>query len=195
MSLEEAVEKVRRTTDGVRENHARALDRRTRTRKTATSTRRAQEILQACAERVQAKAHKQIVAVVTRCLRAVFGTTGPNAYEFRIDFLRKRGKTEADMYFVKNGEREDPRDGVPGGVLDVAAFALRVAEVLMQRPPVRRLLILDEPFKFPSLRRNYRERVKDLVTALAEELDFQFIIVTHDPVFEVGKVIDLGGKE
>ena len=60
------------------------------------------------------------------------------------------------------------------------------------RPPRRRLIVLDEPFKFVSDRGDYRARARDLLDALSTELGFQFVIVTHDPTFEIGKVIDLG---
>jgi DNA repair exonuclease SbcCD ATPase subunit len=156
--------------------------------KERNASRKAQALLQAVAKTVQEKAHKQITTVVTRCLAAVFD----NPYTFEIRFEKKRGKTDARPVFVRDGHEYDPTDGVGGGVLDVAAFGLRVAEVLMQRPPARRLLILDEPFKFPSARRGYRERVRDLMLTLAEELDFQFVVVTHDPTFEVGTVVNLG---
>lgn len=112
-------------------------------------------------------------------------------YKFKIKFEKKRGKTEAVPVFTRDGFEFAPTDGVGGGVLDVAAFGLRIAEVLMQRPQSRRLLVLDEPFKFPSLRKGYRERVRDLLVTLAEELDFQIVIVTHDPTFEVGRVVNL----
>jgi DNA repair exonuclease SbcCD ATPase subunit len=166
-----------------------AADRLDKARRRVKAEEQARAILQAVAKKVQERAHKQIQAVVSRCLAAVFD----NPYAFEIRFEKKRGKTEARPVFVRDGHEYAPEDGVGGGVLDVAAFGLRVAEVLMQRPAVRRVLILDEPFKFPSLRRGYRERVRDLLVTLAEELDFQIIIVTHDPTFEVGKVIDMGG--
>lgn len=148
---------------------------------------KAREIINTVARLVQERAHRQIQSVVSRCLAAVF----ENPYRFKIKFEKKRGKTEAVPVFVRDGFEFAPTDGVGGGVLDVAAFGLRVAEVLMQQPASRRLLVLDEPFKFPSLRKGYRERVRDLLVTLAEELDFQVVIVTHDPTFEVGRTISL----
>ncbi len=93
--------------------------------------------------------------------------------------------------FLRNGQELGRRIG--GGVYDVAAFALRIAAVLLQRPKARRVLFLDEPFRFVSERNLNRERVRDLVTTLARELEFQFIIVTHDRVLEIGTVVELGG--
>lgn len=126
---------------------------------------------------------------MTRCLAAVFD----DPYEFRIVFEQKRGKTDARLTFVRNGEEVDPEDGCGGGVLDVAAFALRLGCLLTRRPRRRRVLILDEPFKHLSERKNYRERVRDLLLTVSEELNVQFVMVTHDPIFSVGKVIEIGG--
>jgi DNA repair exonuclease SbcCD ATPase subunit len=147
----------------------------------------AQVIVCLVAEKVQAQAHTQIASIVTRCLRAVFN----DPYEFKIDFERKRGKTEARLTFVKKGYKIDPINGAGGGVVDVASFALQIACILLQRPSRRKVFIADEPFKFVSERKQYRERVRDLIETLAEDLGFQFILVTHDRTLEAGKVIEI----
>lgn len=191
MNLEKTIAEMesRRRVATVR--YREAKEKYTRLKKLERAARKAQAVLQAVAKLVQEKAHQQITRIVTRCLAAVFD----DPYTFELRFEKKRGKTDARPVFVRGGHDHPVDEAVEGGVLDVAAFGLRIAEVLMQRPPVRRLLILDEPFKFPSVKKGYRERTRDLLMTLAEELDFQFVVVTHDPLFEVGKVIDLGGKE
>jgi hypothetical protein len=158
-----------------------------RERRRVETAVKAQQILQVIAQRVQETAHKQIAAIVTRCLKAVFD----DPYTFKIHFERKRGKTEARMVFVRKGMELDPKTGVGGGVLDVAAFALRLACLLLQRPARRRLLILDEPFKFVSERKEYRERVRQLLESLSEEMDVQLVLVTHDSILETGKVVEI----
>lgn len=152
--------------------------------KTAVSC---QSILQNIAQNVQQQAHKQIASVVTRCLRAVF----EKPYRFRITFERKRGRTEAKLTFVRDKLELEPLDGCGGGVVDVAAFALRLACLMLRRPKGRRLLVLDEAFRFLSERKDYRVRVRDLLEALAEEMGVQMILVTHDPALEVGKIVEL----
>jgi DNA repair exonuclease SbcCD ATPase subunit len=145
----------------------------------------ARAISQQIAEEVQRKAHKHIAKLVSRCLQAIFD----DPYEFVIRFEQKRGRTEARLVFVRDGEELDPKTSVGGGVLDVTAFALRLSVLLTKHPQPRRLLILDEPFRFVSA--EYRKRVRILLETLAKELDFQFIIVTHIPDFEIGNVIRL----
>lgn len=144
----------------------------------------AQELAQRVAAEIQTQAHHRIAEIVTKCL-AIFD----EPYTFRILFDRKRGKTEARLVFELDGEEIDPLSASGGGVVDVAAFALRVAALVLHRPALRRLLVLDEPFRFVS--KEYHGRVRALVEGLARELGVQFVIVTHCPRLCAGRVIEL----
>lgn len=145
-----------------------------------------QQFVQSVAETVQRHAHHKIAEIVTKALQTVFD----DPYTFKIHFEQKRGRTEARLVFERRGVELSPRD-CGGGVLDVAGFALRVAALLLNRPPLRKVLIMDEPFRFLSTRNDYRERVKELLVKLSEELEIQFIQVTHADELTIGKVIDL----
>jgi DNA repair exonuclease SbcCD ATPase subunit len=147
------------------------------------ATAAALEIARGIAEVLQRDAHTRIAGLVTRCLSAVFGD---EAYEFRIITEQKRNRTEARAVFVRDGEEFDALSSIGGGVVDVAAFALRVAVILAQ-DPVRRLLILDEPMKFVSA--EYRPQVRALLETLADELDVQIVLVTHISDLELGKIV------
>lgn len=150
------------------------------------SVQQAQVILQTIAQRLQQQAHERIARVVTRCLVSVF----EDPYEFQIRWEQRRGQTEAVMVFVRDGvSLSDPLNEIGGGVIDVVAFALRLAAILLSRPARRRLLVLDEPFRFVS--RRYRKRLRAVVEQLSKEMGFQFIVVTHLEDFEVGEVINL----
>lgn len=157
---------------------------------TATASLAAQTdargIIQSVAHAVQQEAHSRIAGVVTRCMQAVFG---PDAYTFNIEFEQRRGRTEARLVFERDGLELVPLQAAGGGSVDVAAFALRLACMMLQRPPVRRVLILDEPFRFVSV--GYRPAVRQLLLDLADELGMQFVIVTHDPAFIAGRVIEI----
>jgi len=154
-------------------------------KKKAEDAESARKLLQGVASTVQQKAHGQIASVVSRCLEAVFD----DPYEFRVVFAEKRGRTEADMQFVKGGNLVDPMTASGGGVVDVAAFAARLARLMLSRPARRRLLVLDEPFRFVS--RDLRPRVRELMETLSSEMEVQFVLVTHDPQLAVGKVVEL----
>lgn len=146
----------------------------------------AQQIVQAIAETIQEEAHDRIAGVVSRCLSAVFD----EPYTFKIQFERIRGRTEAKLLFVRDGQELNPIDSSGGGVVDVAAFALRVSCLMLARPACRRVLIMDEPFRFVSA--GYRGRVRAMVEGLQKDLGIQFIMVTHIEELQMGSVIDLG---
>lgn len=146
----------------------------------------AQATLQTIAQGIQNQAHAKIARVATRCIKSVFGE---DSYELRIEFDRKRGKTEARIVLVKEGIEVDPLDAAGGGVVDVISIALRIACLTLSRPRRRQLLVLDEPFRFVS--KGYRPAVRRLIEVLAEELGIQFLLVTHSQEFMIGKVIDL----
>lgn len=150
----------------------------------------AQQIIQLVSVAIQQEAHDKIASVVSRCLEAIFD----EPYTFRINFERKRGKTEAGLTFTRDGMTlTDPLNEAGGGVIDVAAFALRLACLVLERPVRRRLLVLDEPFS--GIRGSvYRQRMRGLVEALASEFDVQFILnIDADvyPEFMLGNVIEL----
>lgn len=147
--------------------------------------RRAQEILQAVAQTVQQEAHRRIAGIVSRCLRAVFD----EPYEFRIEFDRKRGRTEARLEFVRDGFAVDPLQAAGGGVVDVASFALRVAALMLSTPPLRRLLVLDEPLKMLSV--EYRGRVCEMLEMLARDMGIQIIQVTHSEELKTGTIVKI----
>jgi len=145
----------------------------------------AQNVLQRVALAVQQEAHDRIATVVTKCLRAVFD----QPYEFRIKFERKRGRTEAALEFIRGDIVADPLTASGGGVVNVAAFALRLACLVLSQPQHRLLLLLDEPFVHVS--EEYRPRVCEMLKMLADDLGVQFVIVTHSPDFVTGEVVQL----
>lgn len=147
----------------------------------------AQKLTQQVAQTVQERVHNRIASIVTRCLETVFGD---EAYTFQINFTRKRGRTEAELLFVRDGvELDSPIESSGGGPLDIASFALRLVGLVLCQPPKRRLLVLDEPMKFVS--REYRHHVRSMLETISHEMDVQIVMVTHTPEFAIGKVIEL----
>lgn len=148
----------------------------------------AQKILQEVAEKIQQQVHERISTVVTKCLETVFD----EPYQFKILFEQKRGRTEARMVFTRDENELDPKQ-IEGGVKVIAAFALRLACLMLRRPASRPFLCLDEPFA--GIWIGYLERLRDLIQSLAEDMGVQFLIVTHIEEMMIGKVIDLNVKE
>ena len=147
----------------------------------------AQQIAQAVAETIQEAAHEKIAGVVSRCLAAVF----EEPYEFHIRFEHARGRTEAKLVFVREGQEINPIDASGGGVVDVAAFALRLSCLMLTRPACCRVVVLDEPFKFVSADR--RGNVRTMLENLSKDLEVQFIMVTHIEELRCGTVIEIDG--
>lgn len=160
----------------------------TKTEDHLTYIEEAQQITQQVAQEIQQLAHQKIASVVSRCLESVFSSE--DTYGFEIHFERKRGKTEAILVLTKNGhEVTDPLNADSGGVIDVAAFALRTSCIMLAKPKLRRFLSLDEPFKFVS--REFRDNLRALLEGLAEDLNFQYLMVTHEKAYQIGKVVEL----
>ena len=146
----------------------------------------ASEVARAIAKEVQETAHKQIASLVTRCLKAVFD----DPYEFKILFEEKRGKTEAKLVFERNGMQVDPLEASGGGVVDVAAFSLRLSCVLRSKnPKLRKILILDEPFK--NVSKDYHQRIVNLLETLSKEKNVQIIMITHIESLKLGNIVEL----
>lgn len=143
----------------------------------------ATQILRDLYEQTQERFHGQIMKIVSYCLKEVFGD---EAYEFKIEFTQKRNQVEANFAFVRDGESFDPLLAAGGGVLAVACFALRLAVIYLTKNSTRRIMVLDEPFGQLSV--EYRDQMAELLNKLAEEFDFQFILITHAKEFEIGKV-------
>lgn len=146
----------------------------------------AHQITQVLAETVQEEAHARIAGVVSHCLAAVF----EEPYEFQIRFERARGRTEARLVFVRDGHDVNPIDASGGGVVDVAAFALRLSALMLARPGRRLVMVLDEPFRFVS--QGYRANVRAMLENLSTDLGVQFIMVTHIDELRCGTVVEVG---
>jgi len=152
-----------------------------------TYIEQAQSIAQTVAEQIQQRAHNQIASVVTRCLQTVFYDDN---YGFQIRFDKKRGKTDAVLILTKDDhEIENPLDYDSGAVCEMAGFALRLSCLMLAKPKLRRLLILDEPFK--SISEEYWESTRLLIENLSSEFDIQIILVTHNSELQTGKIIKL----
>jgi len=154
-----------------------------------SNTQQAVQIAQEVAQKLQQHAHEQISHVVTLCLQTIFG----EGYGFRIDFRQKRGKTEAHLILLRDGDEiEDPTNEDSGGVLDVAAFALRVSALLLHKPPLRRILFMDEPFK--SLSPEYRDAVRMLLDQWSRKFNTQLVMATHMDELKSGKIVEFPRK-
>jgi len=138
---------------------------------------KAREVLQVVAQATQKELEYHIAELVSLAMSSIF----PDPYVFHLDFVLRRGKSEADLSFSQSDdsdERMHPLASAGGGAIDVAAFALRVALWNLQSPKIRNCIILDEPFRFLS--KNLQRKASSMLVDLSEKLSIQFIINTHE---------------
>lgn len=135
--------------------------------------RKARAIIQTVAEQTQKQIEYHISNLVSLALASVF----PDPYEFKIQFVQRRNRTEADLIFIKDDNEGTPIDVSGGGPLDVASFALRAS--IWSIKPTRNVLILDEPFGFVS--RDLQYKCSEMVKMISEKLNIQIIMVSHIP--------------
>ena len=107
---------------------------------------RARDVVQAVAISTQRQLKSYIEELVSLALASVFD----QPYKFVVDFVVRRGHTEVDLFFERNGDKLSPLESSGGGAVDVAAFALRVVVWSLTKGACATLL-LDEPFRFLSL--------------------------------------------
>lgn len=155
-------------------------------RKKAEHWEEVQHEIRVMSEALQTQLYSRITDMVTHCLSYVFG----DEYSCEIQTDQKRGNVEAYIRVLKGDVTLDPVSACGGGVVDIVSMSLRLCAVVGDgRQKNRRILVLDEPFKFLSVQ--YRPRAAELLTQLSEQLDFQLIIVSHDPEFIIGEVVQL----
>lgn len=120
-----------------------------------------------------------IADTVSMALESVFD----DPYLMSVEFVQRRGKTECDLLFNKQGNFINPLSASGGGAVDVASFALRVASWSMQQPKTRNVLLLDEPFK--NLSEGLLPKASEMLKQISDKLGLQIIMVTHsDPLIE-----------
>lgn len=136
---------------------------------------KAREIIREVALQTQLKLSDSLSEIVSLALSSVF----PDPYNFKVDFVQRRNKTECDLLLERNGEVVSPLSATGGGVVDVISFALRAVCWFFSVNRPRRLLILDEPFK--HLSNSYMPAAGEMLQMISKKLGIQIIMVSHEP--------------
>lgn len=126
--------------------------------------------VQEVAKSVQSQLSSKIDNIVNLGLATCFPE-----YEFKMEYVSSRGKTEVRFNVFNNGILIDPMNQCGGGLVDVLCFCLRMAVYSISS--VNNVIILDEPFRYIS--RSLRGQVAELLSVLSEKLDIQILEVTH----------------
>lgn len=131
-------------------------------------------VSQEVAKLTQQEIEVHVCEPVSAALASIFD----DPYKLVLDFVDRRGRTEIDILFERRGMRIDPFSASGGGVVDVAAFALRIVLWHLQKPKSRNTLILDEPFKFLST--DLQPKASRMLKELSDKLNIQVIMVSHE---------------
>lgn len=137
---------------------------------------KAHEIIKLVGAKTQEQLQFHISDITSLALISVFD----EPYNFILDFVDRRGKTECDIFFERDGAFMKPINSSGGGAVDIAAFALRIASWSMKNPRTNNVMILDEPFRYLS--KDRQEAASQMVKELSDKLGIQFIIVTHEDI-------------
>lgn len=117
----------------------------------------------------------KVESLVDYGVQSVFG---PH-YRFKVTSELRGKSVRTEFWLVENGLQLPLLDATGGGVGDVVSFLLRVVILCMARPIQRRVLVLDEPFKFVSA--SHFQTLGALLGELSTSLGLQLLMVTHKP--------------
>ena len=131
-----------------------------------------QALFQKAAEMTQKQLEFHISGLVSTALAAVWD----DPYEFKVEFIQRRGKTEEDLWLLRNGSKIKPLDASGGGVVDILSIALRMAFWSLTKE-TRPLLILDEPFK--HLSGNLQSKAAAMLRMISKKLKLQILMISH----------------
>lgn len=147
----------------------------------------ASTIIKEVAEKTQKELEYYISEIPGLALSSVF----PDPYKFVVEFVQRREKTEADLFFQRGDCLVDPMQASGLGAVDVAGFGLRLALWNLKRPKTRNVFVFDEIFKhLKGQKQNIN--IIQIIKELSKKLNLQIIMV-HDervPLQEIEKGAD-----
>jgi DNA repair exonuclease SbcCD ATPase subunit len=140
--------------------------------KTGINLLKVRTLFQKASEMTQKQLEFHISGLVSTALAAVWD----DPYEFKVEFVQRRGKTEADLWLIRNGSKIKPIDASGGGVVDILSIALRMAFWSLTKEN-RPLLILDEPFK--HLSNDLQDKAANMLKLISTKLKLQILMISH----------------
>jgi len=132
------------------------------------------QIIQTVARQTQQKLEFGLSDLPSKALSYVYEVP----YKFKVKFVERRGKTEADILFEKYGIEFKPGKRTGYGPVDIATLGMRLVIYKLRQPKLRNVILLDEPF--PSIDKEVQPKISDLLQSLAENNNTQIIMITHN---------------
>lgn len=172
-ALFDKIAKAKVRKDILQDNLGNVQAKREKAETRAENAMLARQLVIDVAKKTQLNIGARISGLVSLALAAVFD----KPYEFKVDFVERRGVTEADLLFMRDDYALDPMTASGGGAIDIASFALRLAVWTLGKS--RPLFILDEPFRNLSL--DLQGKAGLMLQELARKLGIQVVMVSHNP--------------
>jgi len=141
--------------------------------KTLDDLEESRNLIQEASIRTQKELEYHISSIATKMLQTVF----EDSIEFNVEFVTRRNTTECDLLIKEDELQMKPLDSCGYGVADVASIALRISYWKLT-DNIRNVFILDEPFR--NLDKEKQPIAAQILKELSEQLNIQFIIVTHN---------------
>lgn len=125
---------------------------------------------------VASKTQDQLKEAIERIVQGSIDLLFPG-YEFKVKFVPKRGKVDAEFKLCKGNVEFDPLESNGGGVVDAITFSLRAGCLRLANK--RQLLLLDEPFKHvrDGEAIKPRKELGQVLSTLVEKMGVQVIMV------------------
>lgn len=146
---------------------------------------KAQAFIQDVAKNTQEKLRYNIVDIVNLAINACF----PNIV-FDLLFGISNNRTNVKLLYKKDGYDVDPMNGSGGGLVDLTAFALRIAAWKISHTD--NVIILDEPLKWLQPKELQIEAF-NIIKMLSKKIGIQFIISSNSVGGE--NLIDIADKK
>lgn len=133
-------------------------------------------------QRIATMTQQELEYRVSQLASLVMGAIFDDPYRVDVQFVVRRGRTEADIYFERDGKKIPPMMCTGGGAVDVASFSLQLTEWSLSNPKMRNTFIMDEPFKnINDLSRTLHKRTASAVKEVCDKLGIQIIMVSLIP--------------
>jgi len=135
------------------------------------------ELLGNIQREADSQGHKALEKVVNRALDMVFG----GEHKFILHQEQKRNVTVTTPCLEERGKLLPIYDSRGGGLEDVVAFVLQMLAVLRSNPPLRRIILVDEPFS--HLAAAQTPAMADMLRELVDQFGLTVLLVSHNPEF------------
>lgn len=146
-----------------------------RLRKERRDAEQAQTIIQVVAQETQNQLAYHIAEPVSLALASI----QEDPYSLNVNFEIRRGRTECDLMFERNGQLSEPLDSTGGGCVDIASFGLRMARWSLNND-TRPVFLLDQPTHELS-GRDLQKKAGEMMKEVCSKLGAQLIVVSHSP--------------